>query len=130
MSHQARVSTIVESLNRAHRYVEFPTHNGQVKPLSDCFAKNVFTRSEMSRMLPKPVYKTFIETMKGKQTLDKPTADAIGHAIKVWATERGATHFTHWFQPLNDGTAEKHDSFLTLKSVFVDGSEVVSTKPL
>ncbi|KAI9280006.1 glutamine synthetase type III N terminal-domain-containing protein [Sporodiniella umbellata] len=126
MSHQARVSTVVESLNRPPRNVDFPNINGQVKPLSSCFGKNVFTRSEMSRMLPKPVYKTFIDTMRGKQTLDKPTADAIAHAIKVWATERGATHFTHWFQPLNDGTAEKHDSFLTLKSAFVDGSEVVT----
>jgi glutamine synthetase len=79
----------------------------------------------MAKMLPKPVYKTFVEISKGKKTMDKATADAIAHAVKVWAIERGATHFTHWFQPLNDGTAEKHDSFLSLKSTFVDGSEVV-----
>jgi glutamine synthetase len=81
-------------------------------------------------MLPKPVYKIFVETMKGKKTMDRATADAIAHAVKVWAIERGATHFTHWFQPLNDGTAEKHDSFLTLKSSFVDGSEVVSNQQI
>ncbi|CAO3701668.1 unnamed protein product [Rhizopus stolonifer] len=126
MAHQARVNTVVESLTKAPRFVEFPSKHGQVQPLSENFGKNVFTRTEMSKMLPKPVYKTFIETMKGKQTMDRTTADAIAHAVKVWAIERGATHFTHWFQPLNDGTAEKHDSFLTLKSTFVDGSEVVT----
>lgn len=126
MAHQARLNTVVESLTKAPRYVEFPSKGGQVRPLSENFGKNVFTRTEMANMLPKPVYKIFVETMKGKKTMDRATADAIAHAVKVWAIERGATHFTHWFQPLNDGTAEKHDSFLTLKSSFVDGSEVVS----
>jgi glutamine synthetase len=126
MAHQARLNTVVESLTKAPRYVEFPSKGGQVRPLSENFGKNVFTRTEMANMLPKPVYKIFVETMKGKKTMDRATADAIAHAVKVWAIERGATHFTHWFQPLNDGTAEKHDSFLTLKSSFVDGSEVVT----
>lgn len=125
MAHQARVNTVVESLTKAPRYVQFPSKNGQILPISEIFGKNVFSRNEMSKMLPKPVYKTFIEIMKGKTNMDKATADAIAHAVKVWAIERGATHFTHWFQPQNDGTAEKHDSFLTLKSSFVDGSEVV-----
>ncbi|CEG73488.1 hypothetical protein RMATCC62417_08862 [Rhizopus microsporus] len=126
MAHQARLNTVVESLTKSPRYVEFPSKNGQVQPLSSNFGKNVFTRTEMAKMLPKPVYKTFVEISKGKKTMDKATADAIAHAVKVWAIERGATHFTHWFQPLNDGTAEKHDSFLSLKSTFVDGSEVVT----
>ncbi|KAG0748352.1 hypothetical protein G6F57_005136 [Rhizopus arrhizus] len=126
MAHQARVNTVVESLTKAPRYVQFPSKNGQILPISEIFGKNVFSRNEMSKMLPKPVYKTFIEIMKGKTSMDKTTADAIAHAVKVWAIERGATHFTHWFQPQNDGTAEKHDSFLTLKSSFVDGSEVVT----
>jgi glutamine synthetase len=47
-----------------------------------------------------------------KDTLDRPTADAIAHAMKRWALENGATHFTHWFQPMTGGTAEKHDAFL------------------
>ncbi|KAI9478407.1 MAG: glutamine synthetase type III N terminal-domain-containing protein [Benjaminiella poitrasii] len=126
MSHQARIDTVVESLTKAPRFVEFPQKNGQNQPVSEVFGKNVFTRTEMSKMLPKPVYKRFIETLKGKNTIDKVTADAIAHAAKVWAIERGASHFTHWFQPLNDSTAEKHDSFLTLKSTFVEGSEVVT----
>lgn len=126
MAHQARINTVVESLTRGPRNVVFPQKNGQVQPVSEVFGQNVFTRTEMAKMLPKPVYKTFIQTLKGKSTIDKVTADAIAHAAKVWSIERGATHFTHWFQPLNDSTAEKHDSFLTLKSSFVDGSEVVT----
>ncbi|KAI8642695.1 glutamine synthetase type III N terminal-domain-containing protein [Parasitella parasitica] len=126
MAHQARINTVVESLTRGPRNVVFPQKNGQVQPVSEIFGQNVFTRSEMAKMLPKPVYKTFVQTLKGKSTIDKVTADAIAHAAKVWSIERGATHFTHWFQPLNDSTAEKHDSFLTLKSSFVDGSEVVT----
>lgn len=130
MAHQARINTVVESLTRGPRNVVFPQKNGQVQPVSEVFGQNVFTRTEMAKMLPKPVYKTFIQTLKGKSTIDKVTADAIAHAAKVWSIERGATHFTHWFQPLNDSTAEKHDSFLTLKSSFVDGSEVVSSVDL
>lgn len=126
MAHQARINSGLESLTKAPRTVSFPQKNGQVQPVSEIFGQNVFSRNEMSKMLPKPVYKTFVQTLKGKHTMDRVTADAIAHAVKVWAIERGATHFTHWFQPLNDSTAEKHDSFLTLKSSFVDGSEVVS----
>lgn len=126
MAHQARINSVVESLTKAPRKVDFPQKNGQVQPISEIFGQNVFSRNEMSKMLPKPVYKTFVQTLKGNHTMDKVTADAIAHAVKVWAIERGATHFTHWFQPLNDCTAEKHDAFLTLKSSFVDGSEVVN----
>ena len=66
-----------------------------------------------------------MKQLRGNQTLDKVTADAIAHAVKVWAIERGASHFTHWFQPMTDSTAEKHDSFLTLKSSFYNGFEEV-----
>lgn len=69
---------------------------------------------------------SFMKQLKGNQTLDKVTADAIAHAVKVWAIERGATHFTHWFQPMTDSTAEKHDSFLSLKTNYVNGFEEVS----
>ncbi|KAI8979147.1 glutamine synthetase type III N terminal-domain-containing protein [Mycotypha africana] len=125
MVQQVRINTFVESLTMPARNVEFPQKNGQVQPVSEVFGQNVFTRKEMAKMLPKPVYKTFMETLKGKNTIDKVTADAIAHAAKVWSIERGATHFTHWFQPLNDSTAEKHDSFLTLKSSLDDGAAQV-----
>lgn len=66
--------------------------------------------------------------LRGNESLDRQTADAIAHAVKVWAIERGATHFTHWFQPITDSTAEKHDSFLTLKSSYINGFEEVKTR--
>ncbi|KAI8913751.1 hypothetical protein DFJ77DRAFT_46054 [Powellomyces hirtus] len=59
-------------------------------------------------------------------SIDRPTADAVAHAAKVWAMDRGATHFTHWFQPQTGTTAEKHDSFLTLKTVISNGIEETS----
>jgi len=62
------------------------------------------------------VYASFLKQTSGHgQTLDKPTADAIAHAVRVWAMNKGATHYTHWFQPQTDTTAEKHDSFLDFK---------------
>lgn len=70
---------------------------------------------------------SFMNQLRGNESLDRQTADAIAHAVKVWAIERGATHFTHWFQPITDSTAEKHDSFLTLKSSYINGFEEVKT---
>ncbi|KAJ9063979.1 hypothetical protein DSO57_1035197 [Entomophthora muscae] len=76
----------------------------------------VFGLSNMAKYLPKPIFNSFKKQLRGRQNLDKVTADAIAHAVRVWAQEHGATHFTHWFQPLTDSTAEKHDSFLCLKA--------------
>ncbi|KAI8393873.1 uncharacterized protein BYT42DRAFT_552521 [Radiomyces spectabilis] len=127
MAHAARLKSVVESLTRGHRNIEFPTKpDGRPQSVAEVFGQNVFTLKEMSKMLPKPVFKSFIRQLKGNSALDKVTADAIAHAVKVWALERGATHFTHWFQPLNDSTAEKHDAFLTLKSTFNNGFEEVT----
>ncbi|KAF7722376.1 hypothetical protein EC973_003186 [Apophysomyces ossiformis] len=126
MSHQARINTTVESLTRSSRNIEFPTKNGRLQSVSEIFGKNVFSLKEMAQGLPKPVFKDFMRQLKGNQTLDRVTADAIAHAVKVWALERGATHFTHWFQPLTDSTAEKHDSFLTLKTNYASGFEEVT----
>ncbi|SAM09800.1 hypothetical protein [Absidia glauca] len=127
MAHQARVNSVVDSLTKAPRNIQFPTtKDGRLQSTSEIFGQNVFSLKEMSKMLPKPVYKNFIKQLKGNETLDKVTADAIAHAVKVWAIQRNASHFTHWFQPLNDSTAEKHDSFLTMKSNFVDGFEEVT----
>ncbi|RCH92564.1 hypothetical protein CU098_007955, partial [Rhizopus stolonifer] len=109
------------------RTVDFPKSatSGNQAAISEVFGKNVFGIKEMSSKLPKPVFKRFCNQLKGGHTLDRATADAIAHAAKVWALEHHATHFTHWFQPLNDSTAEKHDSFLSLKMSFTNGlSEV------
>ena len=73
------------------------------------FGSLVFSRDEMKDRLPGPVYESWKKTVANEGTLDRPTADAIAHAMKRWALENGATHFTHWFQPMTGGTAEKHD---------------------
>ncbi|KAI8379545.1 uncharacterized protein BYT42DRAFT_613841 [Radiomyces spectabilis] len=121
MSHQARIDSVTATLAKPSRDVEFAKKNGRLQPVSEIFGENVFTFQEMSKHLPKSVFRSFMKQLQGNCTLDKVTADAIAHAVKVWALERGATDFTHWFQPLNDSTAEKHDSFLTLKSSFANG---------
>jgi glutamine synthetase len=128
MSQQARIHAVAQGPSRAPRIIEFPQRNGKPESISDVFGQNVFSLREMADKLPKPVFKTFCAQLKGGHTLDKVTADAIAHAAKVWALERGATHFTHWFQPLNDSTAEKHDSFLSLKTSIVNGLPEVRKK--
>ncbi len=76
------------------------------------FGSLVFTEVEMEERLPSPVYEAWKKTIALETQLDRTTADAIAHAMKRWAMEHGATHFTHWFQPLTGGTAEKHDAFV------------------
>ena len=66
----------------------------------------------MKECLPHPIYKKWKTATRKEDALDRPTADAIAHAMKTWAMDKGATHFTHWFQPLTGSTAEKHDSFI------------------
>lgn len=88
---------------------------GRPRPTAELFGCNVFSMATMEKCLPKPIFAKLTRKMAGAQALDKETADAVAHAVKVWAMDRGATHFTHWFQPQNNRTAEKHDSFLSLK---------------
>ncbi len=80
--------------------------------LLDFFAADVFDNAKMAEHLPKTTYKKLIATINGMQPLDASIADEVATAMKEWAVSRGATHYTHWFQPLTGGTAEKHDSFL------------------
>ncbi|CAM0136006.1 hypothetical protein VKS41_005616 [Umbelopsis sp. WA50703] len=123
MSANARLNTITETISRESRNVQYPQKNGKPQWISEIFGQNVFSLNEMSKRMPKPIYSTFLKQIRGNEIIDKTTADAIAHAVKVWAMEHGATHFTHWFQPQTDSTAEKHDSFLTLKSTFRGGYE-------
>lgn len=76
------------------------------------FGRLVFSEQEMENRLPRPVYLAWKKTVANEEMLDRPTADAIAHAMKTWAIERGATHYTHWFQPMTGATAEKHDAFI------------------
>ena len=76
------------------------------------FGKKVFNREKMYKYLPKQVYEKMIDVMDNGARLDRDIADAVAAGMKHWAVENGVTHYTHWFQPLTEGTAEKHDSFI------------------
>jgi glutamine synthetase len=80
--------------------------------LAEVFGENVFSLHQMKSRLPKPQYEALLSTIRRSAELDPSVADAVAVAMKDWALERGATHYTHWFQPLTGLTAEKHDSFL------------------
>ncbi len=80
--------------------------------VTESFGTMVFNESVMRQMLPEETYKKMQATLKNGKRLDIETANVIANAMKDWAIERGATHFTHWFQPMTGVTAEKHDSFI------------------
>ncbi len=81
--------------------------------VKEIFGENVFNDSAMKARLPKKVYQELKKTMEEGKELDLVTADVVAHEMKEWAIEKGATHYTHWFQPLTGSTAEKHDSFIS-----------------
>jgi glutamine synthetase len=80
-------------------------------PANQVFGLNVFSLAEQRQRLPKGVFRQLQLTLEGGEALDPSLADAVAQAMKEWALEKGATHYTHWFQPLTGSTAEKHDSF-------------------
>ena len=79
---------------------------------SEYFGKYVFNREKMFKYLPSKVFEKLVDAMDNGATLDRGIADAVAEGMKRWASELGATHYTHWFQPLTEGTAEKHDAFV------------------
>ena len=79
---------------------------------SEYFGKNVFNRQKMYKYLPREVYEKLIDVIDNGTRLDSSIADAVAKGMKQWADENGVTHYTHWFQPLTEGTAEKHDAFV------------------
>lgn len=81
--------------------------------VKEIFGENVFNDSAMKARLPKKVYQELRKTMEEGKELDLVTADVVAHEMKEWAIEKGATHYTHWFQPLTGSTAEKHDAFIS-----------------
>lgn len=81
--------------------------------ISDVFGSNVFNDSVMRERLPKETYKALRRTIELGLPLEPNVAEIVANAMKDWAIEKGATHYTHWFQPLNGVTAEKHDSFIS-----------------
>ena len=84
-----------------------------MKNVPEIFGSMVFNDNVMREKLPKDVYKKLVKTIKNGERLDLELANIVAHAMKEWAIEKGATHFTHWFQPMTGITAEKHTSFIT-----------------
>ena len=83
------------------------------RKISDIFGSMVFNDDVMRERLPKEVYKSLTKTIATGRTIDPSIADVVANAMKDWAVEKGATHYTHWFQPLTGVTAEKHDAFIS-----------------
>ena len=81
--------------------------------VSDYFGINVFDRAKMEKYIPKEAYRAVIDAIDLGKRIDMKLADQIAMGMKSWAMSLGATHYTHWFQPLTESTAEKHDTFAT-----------------
>ena len=93
-----------------------------VQDITRLFGSNVFNQKLMKERLPKDTYKALLRTIDSGSILEPDVANVVANAMKDWAVERGATHYTHWFQPLTGRTAEKHDSFI---SPIADGSVIM-----
>lgn len=91
-------------------------------PISKVFGKNVFNDSVMQKRLPAKIYSELKKAIAQGEELNPSLADVIAHEMKEWAIENGATHYTHWFQPLTGATAEKHDSFI---NVVLDSGKIL-----
>jgi glutamine synthetase len=80
--------------------------------VSDYFGMMVFDQSKMKKYLSREAFKAVTDAVEKGTTIDRKMADQVAQGMKAWAIENGATHYTHWFHPLTDGTAEKHDAFI------------------
>ena len=107
MANNLRFQVVEEAFKKHALDVKAPSE----RP-SEYFGKYVFNREKMHRYLPKDVYEVMIDVMDNGASLDRSIADAVAAGMKQWAQEMGVTHYTHWFQPLTEGTAEKHDAFV------------------
>ena len=102
-----RFRVVEEAFKKKAVYVERP----EERP-SDYFAKYVFNREKMLRYLPRDTYNSLVDAIDNGKPLNREIADTVAAGMKQWAIEMGVTHYTHWFHPLTDGTAEKHDAFV------------------
>ncbi len=107
MANNLRFQVVEEAFKKRALDVTVP----QERP-SEYFGKYVFNRQKMYKYLPKDIYDKMIDVMDNGARLDRSIADAVAAGMKQWAMEMGVTHYTHWFQPLTEGTAEKHDAFV------------------
>lgn len=99
---------------------EVPKPEFSKEKISNYFGVDVFSKEQMRQYLPADVYESVISSIEGGRRIERKIANQVATGMKTWAMERGATHYTHWFQPLNDSTAEKHDSFF--EPIFGGGS--------
>ena len=104
------------------------------KKITAIFGSNVFSGRTMREYLSDEAYKSLMNSAKSGMRVDRKIADQVATSMKAWAEERGVTHFTHWFQPLTGTTAEKHDSFFTIKSdgtaiELFDGDALIQQEP-
>ena len=104
---QLRFRVVEEAFKKKAATVDVPSG----RP-SDYFGKYVFNREKMFKYLPSAIYAKLVDAIDNGAALDRSIADCVAAGMKKWATELGATHYTHWFQPLTAGTAEKHDAFV------------------
>ena len=107
MANDLRFQVVAEAFKKKAVEVKAPSE----RP-SEYFGKYVFNKEKMYRYLPKDVYDQMVDVMDNGASLDRSIADAVADGMKRWAMELGVTHYTHWFQPLTEGTAEKHDAFV------------------
>ena len=107
MANDLRFQVVAEAFKKKAVEVKTPSE----RP-SEYFGKYVFNKEKMYRYLPKDVYDQMVDVMDNGASLDRSIADAVADGMKKWAMEMGVTHYTHWFQPLTEGTAEKHDAFV------------------
>ena len=107
MANNLRFQVVEEAFKKRAHEVKAPSE----RP-SEYFGKYVFNKEKMYRYLPKDVYDAMIDVIDNGASLDRSIADAVADGMKKWALEMGVTHYTHWFQPLTEGTAEKHDAFV------------------
>ena len=107
MANELRFQVVGEAFKKKPLEVEAPAE----RPC-EYFGKHVFNREKMYKYLPKDVYEKMIDVIDKGAQLDRKVADAVAAGMMQWAKENGVTHYTHWFQPLTEGTAEKHDSFI------------------
>lgn len=123
---QLRFRALEQLSNRPKIHVEMPSAKA-----SDFFGENVFGIEQMRATLSPAIFKQVSQSIKHGEKVDTVTADAVAAAVKSWALNKGATHFTHWFQPLTGGTAEKHDAFFdgTAGIEKFRGSELVQQEP-
>src|SRR5688500_8720437 len=108
-----------QALNNLSQNQSMP--NGHDKKITAIFAENVFTQQVARQFLSDEAFKSLINSIKAGQKIDRAMAAQIANGIRAWAESKGVSHFTHWFQPLTGTTAEKHDSFFTIKS---DGTAI------